>query len=347
MGLLACALLLGSEAPFSPPPPAPLVGFSYSPLLSEWQNGDPSSDLSLLLTRTNPDLVRLPVYWNLTQPSPGVLDYTVTDQLLEVVADHNKTAPRPTRVILTVGARNFVYPELHMPEWAGPREQPEIDFAQQNAPYRDYFDSTLLRYRSSPLLYAWQVENEALDYVVNDTTGDDQITPEQMAWEIGEVHRLDPKHRASTTTFDGWNVIEDWLQMTFAAPLDAVGLARSGHPTSALAQGDALGLDVYVDGPHMPFRFTTVALRSSWKVESIGFWAGLARAQGKQVWLTELQAQPWSSDPGAFSTDDLIQEAKIYRNAPLQVVLLWGVESWLADPAWMDAGQSAIETLRS
>src|SRR5215467_6106293 len=153
IGLLACALLLGSEAPASPQPPAPLVGFSYSPAASSFLHRDPNADLSTLLTKTNPDLVRLPVYWDLTQASPGVLDFTVTDELLGVVADHNKSAPRPTRVILTIGARNFVYPELHTPPWSGPREQPALDYAQHAADYRAYFDGTLLRYRSSPLLY--------------------------------------------------------------------------------------------------------------------------------------------------------------------------------------------------
>lgn len=292
------------------------------------------------------------MYWDLTQPSPGVLDFTAIDELLGVVADHNQSAPRPTRVILTVGARNFVYPELHTPPWSGPREQPALDYAQSGAAYRAYFDGTILRYRSSPLLYAWQVENEAFDYVVNEATGDDQITPEQMAWEVGEVHHLDPSHRAVTTTFDGWNVLVDWLQLNMEPVLDGLHGFPSGHPGDSLAAGDALGLDIYVDGPSTPFRFASVALRTSWKAEAINFWAGLARAQGKQVWLTEMQAQPWSIDPldpnpGGFSTDDLVQTAKIYRTTQLNVVLLWGVETWLADPAWMQAGQSAMAVLKS
>lgn len=292
------------------------------------------------------------MYWDLTQPSPGVLDFTAIDELLGVVADHNQSAPRPTRVILTVGARNFVYPELHTPPWSGPREQPALDYAQSGAAYRAYFDGTILRYRSSPLLYAWQVENEAFDYVVNEATGDDQITAEQMAWEVGEVHHLDPSHRAVTTTFDGWNVLVDWLQLNMEPVLDGLHGFPSGHPGDSLAAGDALGLDIYVDGPSTPFRFASVALRTSWKAEAINFWAGLARAQGKQVWLTEMQAQPWSIDPldpnpGGFSTDDLVQTAKIYRTTQLNVVLLWGVETWLADPAWMQAGQSAMAVLKS
>jgi len=340
-------VLLGGEASPAPPSPAPLVGFSYSPIISTYLNRDPAADLSTLLTKTNPDLVRLPVYWDLTQASPGTLDFTVTDRLLGVIADHNRTSPRPVRVILTIGARNFLYPELHAPAWAGPREQPELGLAQQGSEYRAYFDATLVRYRASPLIYAWQIENEPFDYVANESTGDDQITPEQMAWEISEAHRLDPNHRAVTTTFDAWNVMLDWYQANLASVFEALRGHPSGHPAVALQSGDALGLDLYVDGPSTPFRFATVALRTSWKAEAIRYWSAVASSQGKTVWLTEMQAQPWATDPGDFTTNDLLVSARVYRNAPLQVVLLWGVETWLADPAWMQAATEAMGALRS
>src|SRR5207245_5497116 len=185
--------------------------------MSEWIEGNPNSDLRELLSATNPDLVRLPVYLNDVEPTPGYLDFSSVDQLLGVVAEHNLTSSRPTRVILTIGARNFMYPELHTPSWAGPRQQPSLGVVQAGDAYRLYFDASLKRYASSPLLYAWQVENEAFDYVVNQFTGDDQISPAQMNWEVGEAHRLDPAHRVVATTFDGWNVLVDWLQLTAPA----------------------------------------------------------------------------------------------------------------------------------
>ena len=168
-----------------------------------------------------------------------------------------------------------------------------------------------------------------------------------MAWEISQAHRLDPSHRAVTTTFDGWNVMVDWLQTNFVSLLDGLRGYPSGHPAATLQAGDALGLDLYVDGPSTPFRFASVALRTSWKAEAIRYWSALAKAQGKQVWLTEMQAQPWALDPGDFTTDNLLVSAKVYRNAPLQVVLLWGVETWLADPAWMEAATQAMGILRT
>ena len=177
--------------------------------------------------------------------------------------------------------------------------------------------------------------------------GDDQITPEQMDWEISEAHRLDPNHRAVTTTFDAWNVLLDWFQANLASVFEALRGHPSGHPAVALETGDALGLDLYVDGPSTPYRFATVALRTSWKAEAIRYWSAAASSQGKSVWLTEMQAQPWATDPGDFTANDLLVSARVYRNAPLQVVLLWGVETWLADPAWMQAATQAMGVLRT
>jgi hypothetical protein len=325
--------MLGSEAWPQAAPPAPLAGFSFSPYLSTWANRDPAQDLTLLVDATNPDLVRLPVYWEMVQPSPDELDFSSVDSLLAVIAKHNIAAPNPTRVVLTIGARNFLYPELHEPAWGGPRQQPNLNEVQSGAPYRAYFDGSIARYRGSPLLYAWQVENEPLDYVGNSFTGDDQIKVAQLAWEIGEVHRLDPAHEAVTTTFDGWNAAVDMMQLYTPSLLYLLGGWPQGHPEDALESSDALGLDMYLDGPSTPLRFTSPDLRAEWKEQALSFWAARARSKGKGLWLAEMQAQPWSVSPGQFSPSDLIASAVDYRQERLQVVLMWGVDTWLKDPA--------------
>ena len=346
MLLAVAALLLGSETSNTSTPPPPLAGFSFSPQTSIAAHRDPARDLGLLLAATNPDLVRLPVYWESVEPAPATLDFSSVDQLLDVVEHHNEVARVPTQVVLTVGARNFLYPELHEPAWAGPRQQPFLNDVQEGPAYRAYFDGTVARYRGSPLLYAWQVENEPLDYVGNALTGDDQIKVAQLSWEIAEVHRLDPDHEAATTSFDAWNVTVDVMQVYVPSVLVPLGGYPSGHPDDALAAGDALGLDLYVDGPSTPLRFTNPDLRSVWKEQALGFWSARARAAGKDLWVAEMQAQPWSGMPG-FTLANLLAGAVDYRQERVQVVLLWGVETWLKDPAWMAAATRAMDILRS
>ena len=343
--IVAAALALGSENWPPDTPPAPLAGFSFSPLTSQQAGRDPAQDLARLLDATEPDLVRLPVYWELVQPTPGRLDFSSVDSLLKVVARHNHHSLHHTRVVLTIGARNFLYPELHAPSWAGPREQPYLDEVMQGSAYRAYIDTSIARYRSSRLLYAWQVENEPFDYVGNELTGEDQIAPAQLAWEIGEVHRLDASHIALTTTYDGLNLSVDMLQLWTPALLSRFG--PNGHPEQALRAGDALGLDMYLDGPNIPFRHaTSVDLRAEWKEQAVAFWADRAHARGKDLWLAEMQAQPWSN-AGTFGPSDLIASAIDYRQEHLQVILMWGVDTWLADPAWLSAASQAMSILRS
>jgi hypothetical protein len=343
--VVASALLLGSESWPHQQPAAPLVGFSFSAEESVWAGRDPIQDLTTLLDTTQPDLVRLPIYWEDVEPAPDMLDFAGIDPLLAVVANHNVTAIHPTRVVLTIGARNFLYPELHEPDWAGPRQQPFLDQAQAGDAYRLYFDSSIERYRGSPLLYAWQVENEPLDQVGNILTGTDQISAAQLDWEVGEVHRLDPLHEAVVTTYNGLNLYVDLMQLY--APSLLFGDTYNGHPQEALNAGDALGLDLYVDGPNVPYRhLTTTYLRAQWKQQILHFWAGRASKQGKSLWLAEMQAQPWQ-DSNTFKPKDLLASAVDYRQESLQVVLMWGVETWLNDPSWLAAGAKALQILRS
>lgn len=344
--IVTAAFALGSEVWPPSPPPAPLVGFSFSPLTSQQAMRNPMQDLSALLGATDPDLVRLPVYWESVAPTPTRLDFSSIDSLLAVVAAHNRSSARQTQVVLTIGARNFLYPELHEPAWAGPRQQPYLNQAQSGAPYRAYFDMSVTRFRDSPLLYAWQVENEPLDYVGNDLTGADQIDPAQLAWEMDEVHRLDPSHKAMTTTYDGWNVAVDMLQIYAAPLLSFLHGYPSGHPQETLDAGDALGLDLYVEGPSIPLDFTTVELRAQWKQQALSFWADQAQDNGKELWLAEMQAQPWG-DSTSFTPADLVESAEDYREEQLQVVLMWGVETWLADPTWLSAAHQSMEILRA
>jgi hypothetical protein len=344
--IIAVALALGSEAWPKAPPPAAQVGFSFSPVTSEKANRDPAHDLAVLLAATNPDVVRLPVYWEYIEPTRGRYDFSSVDSLLAAVAAHNLVSARPTRVVLTVGVRNFLYPELHEPAWAGLREQPFITQAQAGDEYRGYFLASVMRYRGSPLLYAWQVENEPLDVVGNFLTGPDQIDPSQLAWEIGEVHRIDPMHKVLTTTYDGWNVAVDMLQVYATPLLQLLGGYPSGHPEETLEAGDALGLDLYLEGPSIPLTFTSVDLRAEWKRQALSFWAAQTKAAGKELWLAEMQAQPWG-DSTSFTPADLVDSAEDYRQEHLEVVLMWGVDTWLNDPAWFKAGIRAMDILRA
>src|SRR5207302_6474897 len=121
LAIIAPLLLVTANFP-APPASAvpPLVGFSFSPnVLPAGENA--AASLARLLAQLNPDLVRLPVYWDQVELSPGRFDFQAVDRLLQVVAKHDSGRHhRLARVVLVVGARNIGYPEVYVPSWLAP-----------------------------------------------------------------------------------------------------------------------------------------------------------------------------------------------------------------------------------
>jgi hypothetical protein len=347
-GLVAIALLaVSADAPMAtelsaPPPPA--VGFTFSPKSLD-AGMDEDVALHSLLVRLHPDLVRLPVYWDSVAPDRETLDFTEVDGLLKVISGYNaKALRRPVRVILIVGARNIVTPEVHMPSWID--DGVEIDQLLGSEVYHHYLEATFERYAASPLLYAWQVENEPLDST-NDTLGNIALSTQSVAQEIDVLRNLDAVHPVVITTFNSSHVNLDKAALNrFGWIYEAIFGNAVGHPQQALTLGDALGLDLYVVTPSTPLDQVSAETRVAWKAQALRFWSDRAARENKNVWVTEMQGAPWDATAG-FTTDDLLASAHAYRGAGPTVVLLWGVEQWLDAPDWMTAGRSVFKILRS
>lgn len=331
----------------SPPRPAdpPLVGFTFSPKALD-EGTDASAALATLLRRLAPDLVRLPVYWDEVAPDPGAVDFSSVDRLLDVVAAYDASSPRHhARVVLVAGARNVLTPELHLPDWAA--SDTELTDLLASHPYREYLLLTFRHYARSPLLYGWQVENEPLDST-NPDLGDVDLPESTVRDEVTLLRRIDPVHPIVVTTYDSAALNIDRVQGTAYEwiwdRLPFVG-HPVGHPGDALSLGDALGLDVYVVTPSTPLAQASPTQRIDWKAQALTYWANRASDAGKSLWITEMQAAPWRATEG-FTPADLLTSARLYRDTGAEVVLLWGVESWLDDPEWMRAGRQAMATLR-
>ncbi|GAC1652926.1 MAG: hypothetical protein NVS9B1_01230 [Candidatus Dormibacteraceae bacterium] len=324
----------------------PLVGFSFSPKAAAAAGLDPGPALSTLLSRLRPDLVRMPVYWDTVAPAAGQFDFRSVDDLIHRVAAYNLTSPhRRARVLLVVGARNILYPEVHLPTWSGVADLARLS---RFDPYRDYLTTTVERYAGEPLLYAWQVENEPLDWVASGFAGRLDRSAQAIGTEVGLLKAVDAIHPVVVTTFNSATLA---LDEKAASPLAALlarlpGPKSAGHPQEALAIADALGLDLYAVTADTPLDEADAATRIGWKKTALAYWSGRAQSAGKAVWVTEMQAQPWGDSPG-FTTDDLEASAAAYRGSGAAVVLLWGVESWLGLPSWMASGRRAVGILRS
>jgi len=344
----AAAFPMITVDPAPPPLNPPLVGFSFSPAAVP-SYLDPVQALTVLLTRLQPDLVRLPIYWSTVAPSPTSLDYGDVDRLIATIEAHNNTkGSRHTQVVLVVGARNLVYPEVHLPDWLDTRDVHELDKLLKTASYRTYLETTYRRYASLSLLRGWQVENEPLDNASLNELTNGALPESTMRWEVDLLRSIDLMHEVVVTTFNSSHVT---LDARAASPLAWLyarlpGAKPAGHPAQALTMGDTLGLDLYVVTESTPLDVITPSTRISWKEETLDYWQRQAQDHGRALWVTEMQAAPWFGTTG-FTLDDLLSSALAYRGHGVSAYLLWGVENWIDSPEWMATGLTAIRLLRA
>jgi hypothetical protein len=325
----------------------PLVGFSFSDAALT-PGADPEQALTQLLTTLQPDIVRLPVYWSTVAPTATDLDYSEVDRLITTIAAHNaRKGSRHTEVVLVVGARNLVYPEVHLPGWLDTRDEHKLETLLKTAPYRHYLETTFRRYATLPILRAWQVENEPLDNASINQLTNGALPASMIRSEVDLLRSIDLVHQAVVTTFNSSHVALDVESTSPLAWLYAhlPGAKPAGHPAEALTMGDTLGLDLYVVTESTPLAVISATTRIAWKEEALDFWQSQAHKYGRALWVTEMQATPWYGTSG-FTVDDLVSSALAYRGHGVSVYLLWGVENWLGSPEWMQAGIKSIKLLR-
>ncbi len=347
--LIANVTPVAAPAVSAPPPGPPLVGFSFSPYsVPRLLNETPSAALQTLVDKLQPDLVRLPIYWSQAQPWPDGFDFSATDALLSVIRLHNRHLRRPTRVIFTIGARNLGYPEVYLPGWLPNAGGSSLRKIVASPAYATYLQTTAAHYADLPELYAWQIENEPLDSVTTNIDQAPALTATSIESEIDQLRATDRTHPIVLTTFNSSHITLDkqgqsplaWFYRLLPGPKAA------GHPGETLQLGDALGLDIYAVTPSTPLAEDSAEERIAWKSDTILYWSTQARLANKQLWITEMQGIPWLGAPG-FTAQDLMDSASAYRGRGASVVLLWGVESWLFNEQWMQAGLQAMETLRT
>ena len=326
----------------------PLVGFTFLAARASDAGYEPATALAQLLRQLHPDLVRIPVYWSTVATSADELDFTAVDQLLDTVAASNsRRRAHQTQVILVAGVRNLAYPEVHVPDWLDTGTNLDLAQITSSDAYLRYLTGSFQRYATSPLLYAWQIENEPLDNT-NNNLGTVALEGATVAEEVALLKSIDPVHRAIVTTYNSSSVALDMqAASSFSWFFNLLpGPKPVGHPQPALLLGDILGLDVYVATPSTPLKDAGVTERIGWKAAALSYWANQGAENGKQVWITEMQAFTWNDEPN-FSPDDLLESAQQYSGTGVSAVLLWGVEDWLSSPDWMTAGKTAFQTLRN
>lgn len=244
------------------------------------------------------DSIRIPVYWDRTEPHKGKFNFDELDYQL------TEAAKRGIKVTLAIGHKVPRWPECHDPKWTSSYSKKElIDQLFE-------FDRVIVeRYKDHPALARWQVENELLfpfgkchNYFGLPTFGQ----------EIDLVRTLDQNHKILVTDSGEWT---PWIPMA--------------------AYGDVLGSSLYREAwnsifGYIPFPISPGYYQLRQSIVHVLF--------KKEVIVTELQGEPWGPKGIHEMTQEEMKRymplSKLQKNiefakkAGFKEIGLWGVEWW-------------------
>lgn len=137
---------------FNLPGPSPREDVSFGVTFSSRAARDLGLDPKEVLSATFSDLgvrkVRIPVYWDTVETSPGTYDYSDIDWQLAEAKQYK------AEVVLAMGQKVPRWPECFIPSWA------KGDDALREERLVDFVAHTAERYREHSEIVMWQVENE-------------------------------------------------------------------------------------------------------------------------------------------------------------------------------------------
>jgi len=275
-----------------------ILGTSFIPAYAESLGLDPKQTMDALIKDVGVKHFRLVSYWDQMEPQKGQYDFSLLDwQFQKAEAAHAK-------ITLSLGLRQPRWPECHMPTWAD--SEPVSQWQPQ---LQDYIAQVVNRYKNSPALDSYQVENEYFLKGFGTCTNFDRS-------RLVSEYKLDPVHTAIV-----------------ARSNNALGVPL-GNP-----QPDEFGISIYkrVWDASVTHRYLEYPF-PAW------FYAFVAGAQkivtGKDMIIHELQAESWSpsGEPlsqlslneanKSFNAQRFVDRLKFAKGTGMREVYLWGSEYW-------------------
>jgi hypothetical protein len=305
LGGLLCIVVLCTVILFflssKPVPEKITYGMSFNTMYARELGLDWKETYDAILNDLNVRELRLAAHWPMVEPSRDVYNFEELDyQISEAEAVG-------ASVILAVGKRLPRWPECHEPDWAK-----SLSTSEEQAEILELIEMTVNRYKASPSVIYWQVENEPYLEVF----AREHCEPLDEAFldaEIALVRSLDPSR-----------------------PILVTDSGNLGTWAGAYSKGDLFGTSVYVYFWNPEFgQFKTVLPPWFYRVKEnvVQLWYG-----EKETLLIELSAEPWLLEPVVnvplevqFTRMDLEKFNDILEYAEATRYdrqYLWGAEWW-------------------
>jgi len=197
---------------------------------------------SAMLNDLNMKRIRLPVYWDLVEKTPGQYDFVDLDWQLQQAQAHG------AKVILVMGKKVPRWPECYVPKWVS--DNPETADPTLLKEKLLAFETVVIsRYKTNhPELEDWQVENEPfLDFGICGT-----VDPNLLDAEIANAKRIDPTHPIVVTDSGELSL---WMQAAKRADIFGTTMYREVYSAK-------VGHWRYPIGPNF-FKFKKILMASA------------------------------------------------------------------------------------
>lgn len=300
--LLLVLLTIGFAVYAHKPAPEKITyGMSFNTLYADELGLDWKETYDAILEDLGVRHLRLAAHWPMTEPSRDTYNFAEMDYQIA------KAEEVGAEVVFAVGRRLPRWPECHVPEWAK-----ALTWEEQQAEILEYMELVVNRYKGSPAITYWQLENEPyLELFAKEHCGefDEDFLKEQAAF----LRELDSSRPMLVT--DSGN-LGQWI---------------GPHQT-----GDAFGTSVYVYfwNPELgQFRTVLPPWFYWWKEAFVRLFYG-----EKEAMLIELSAEPWLVDSVVNVPLDIqftrmnpekFREILEYaRGTRFEKQYLWGAEWW-------------------
>lgn len=242
--------------------------------------------------------IRIPVYWDLTEPEEGQYEFSDIDWQL------TEARKRNADVILVVGQKVPRWPECAIPQWAA------SDDSKRKKELVRFVELVINRYKDNhPEIKFWQIENEPFlrfgicpDLDVN-----------LLDSEIAMARLTDPSRKIIVTDSGELSL---WFRAARRADIFGTTLYRT-------IWKEKIGYFDYPIGPRF-FQFK--------------HFTNKIFAKNDKAIVIELQAEPWISgwttsgtleeQFKSMNSEKLISNVRYARQVGFPEIYLWGVEWW-------------------
>ena len=274
-------------------------GVNFSQKHAHYLGLDWKENYIALLDDLGASNLKVATYWDLLEPKEG--DYSFDDLDWQI----SETERRNAEILLVVGMKAPRWPECHIPEWAkGLRKE------QQQEKILELVENIVLRYRNSPAIKYWQVENEPFFPFGECPWVDKKFLRE----EVKLVKSLDSKSRPIIMSDSGEGSL--WI--------------------TAARYGDIVGTTMY-----QKVWFRQIGIYVSYPFPEVFYWRKaqfIKKIFGKEVIVVELQAEPWGpkllydtpleEQKKTMNLEQFKKNMEFARNTGLREFYLWGGE-WM------------------